>query len=79
MAIVFGSQCIVVDIDAKQIDEVWKVHLVGGKIATEINLFDWAKEVESRGAGEILFTSMDNDGTKKRFCKWCISQTIKTC
>ena len=37
MAIVFGSQCIVVDIDAKQIDEVWKVHLVGGKIATEIN------------------------------------------
>jgi cyclase len=63
----FGSQCIVVAIDAKQIDGQWKVHLVGGKVPTELNLFDWAKEVEQRGAGEILFTSMDHDGTKQGF------------
>ena len=63
----FGSQCIVVAIDAKQINGNWKVHLVGGKQPTDIDLFDWAQEVESRGAGEILFTSMDNDGTKNGF------------
>jgi cyclase len=63
----FGSQCIVVAIDAKQIDGLWKVHLVGGKVPTELDLFDWAKEVEQRGAGEILFTSMDHDGTKQGF------------
>ncbi|MEO1487059.1 MAG: imidazole glycerol phosphate synthase subunit HisF [Bacteroidota bacterium] len=63
----FGSQCIVVAIDAKQIDGQWKVHLVGGKVPTELDLFDWAKEVEERGAGEILFTSMDHDGTKNGF------------
>lgn len=63
----YGSQCIVVAIDAKQIDGQWKVHLVGGKVPTELDLFDWAKEVEQRGAGEILFTSMDHDGTKQGF------------
>lgn len=63
----FGSQCIVVAIDAKRIDEIWKVHLVGGKQATDINLFDWVVEVANRGAGEILFTSMENDGTKDGF------------
>jgi len=63
----FGSQCIVVAIDAKQIDGEWIVHLVGGKVPTEIKLFDWAKKVEQLGAGEILFTSMDHDGTKNGF------------
>ncbi len=63
----FGSQCITVAIDAKRINGIWKVHLVGGKVATDLNLFDWAKEVADRGAGEILFTSMDNDGTKDGF------------
>ncbi|AWX46049.1 Imidazole glycerol phosphate synthase subunit HisF [Flagellimonas maritima] len=63
----FGSQCIVVAIDAKQIDGNWKVHLVGGKVPTDIDLFEWAKEVEERGAGEILFTSMNHDGTKGGF------------
>jgi len=63
----FGSQCILVAIDAKQIEGQWKVHLVGGKLPTELDLFDWAKEVEQRGAGEILFTSMDHDGTKQGF------------
>ena len=63
----FGSQCIVVAIDAKEIDGEWFVHLAGGTIPTEIKLFDWAKEVEERGAGEILFTSMNHDGTKNGF------------
>ena len=67
LAAKFGSQCIVVAIDAKQIDGEWIVHLVGGKVPTEIKLFDWAKEVEERGAGEILFTSMNHDGTKNGF------------
>jgi cyclase len=63
----FGSQCVVVAIDAKQIEGEWLVHLVGGKVPTEIKLFDWAKEVAALGAGEILFTSMDHDGTKNGF------------
>ena len=67
LATQFGSQCVVVAIDAKQVDGEWLVHLVGGKVPTEIKLFDWAKEVEQRGAGEILFTSMDHDGTKVGF------------
>ena len=63
----FGSQCVVVAIDAKQIEGEWFMHLAGGTIPTEIKLFDWAKEVEKRGAGEILFTSMNHDGTKNGF------------
>ena len=63
----FGSQCIVVAIDAKQIEGNWRVYLAGGSIATDLDLFDWAKEAEQRGAGEILFTSMNNDGTKDGF------------
>lgn len=63
----FGSQCVVVAIDAKQIDGEWFVHLAGGTIPTDIKLFEWAKEVENRGAGEILFTSMNHDGTKAGF------------
>lgn len=63
----FGSQCIVVAIDARQINGDWIVHTHGGSRPTELELFNWAKEVESRGAGEILFTSMDHDGTKQGF------------
>jgi cyclase len=63
----FGSQCIVIAIDAKQTNDDWFVHLAGGTIPTEIRLFDWAMEVEQRGAGEILFTSMNHDGTKNGF------------
>lgn len=70
----FGSQCIVVAIDAKQINGEWIVHLVGGKVPTEIRLFDWAKEVEQRGAGEILFTSMDHDGTKDGFANEALAR-----
>jgi cyclase len=47
---------------------------VGGKVPTELNLFDWAKEVEERGAGEILFTSMDNDGTKNGFANEALAR-----
>ncbi|MEM7379880.1 MAG: imidazole glycerol phosphate synthase subunit HisF [Bacteroidota bacterium] len=70
----FGSQCIVVAIDAKKIDENWKVHLVGGKVPTDVDLFEWAAEVEQRGAGEILFTSMDHDGTKNGFANAALAQ-----
>lgn len=70
----FGSQCVVVAIDAKQIDGEWIVHLVGGKVPTELNLFEWAKEVEKRGAGEILFTSMNNDGTKDGFANQALAK-----
>ena len=74
LAAKFGSQCITVAIDAKQIDGEWIVHLVGGKVPTELNLFDWAKEVEERGAGEILFTSMDHDGTKDGFANKALAR-----
>ncbi|MCH3882119.1 MULTISPECIES: imidazole glycerol phosphate synthase subunit HisF [Tenacibaculum] len=70
----FGSQCVVVAIDAKQINGEWIVHLAGGTIATELNLFDWASEVEKRGAGEILFTSMNNDGTKAGFANEALAK-----
>ncbi|WP_289045709.1 imidazole glycerol phosphate synthase subunit HisF [uncultured Olleya sp.] len=74
----FGSQCVVVAIDAKQIDGEWIVHLAGGSIPTKLNLFDWAKEVESRGAGEILFTSMNNDGTKAGFANQALAKLSET-
>ncbi len=70
----FGAQCITVAIDAKQIDGQWKVHLNGGRLPTEIDLFEWAKEVEQRGAGEILFTSMDHDGTKAGFANEALAK-----
>jgi cyclase len=70
----FGSQCVVVAIDAKKINDDWIVHLVGGKVPTELNLFDWAIEVEKRGAGEILFTSMNNDGTKNGFANEALTK-----
>ncbi len=70
----FGSQCVVVAIDAKEIDGTWKVHLAGGSIPTDIDLFEWAKEVEERGAGEILFTSMNHDGTKNGFANEALAK-----
>lgn len=63
----FGSQCIVLAVDAKLIDGRWKVFLVGGRVETELELFDWIKQGVALGAGEILFTSMDHDGTKNGF------------
>ena len=70
----FGTQCVVVAIDAKQIANDWIVHLVGGKVPTEKKLFEWAQEVVARGAGELLFTSMDHDGTKAGFANQALRQ-----
>lgn len=60
----FGSQCIVVAIDPRRVDDKWIVHINGGRVPTEREAVEWAKEVEDRGAGEIMLTSMDRDGTK---------------
>jgi imidazole glycerol-phosphate synthase subunit HisF len=67
----FGSQCIVVNIDPKRVRkdgrEVWEVHINGGRIGTGREAVDWAREVECLGAGEIVLTSMDADGTKNGY------------
>lgn len=63
----YGSQCIVVAIDTRCIDGKHFVHTHGGRKPTEIDTFAWAREVQERGAGEILMTSMDHDGTKNGF------------
>ena len=63
----FGSQCIVVAIDAKKEGDLWSVFTHGGKNKTQLNAIDWAKKVEDLGAGEILMTSMDKDGTKSGY------------
>lgn len=63
----FGSQCIVVAIDVKKTGDQYNVYLNGGRVDTGINAVEWAKEVVDRGAGEILLTSMDSDGTKAGF------------
>ena len=63
----FGSQVCVVAIDARFDSDGWHCYLKGGRERTELNLFDWAREAQERGAGEILFTSMDHDGVKEGF------------
>ena len=63
----FGSQCIVLAIDARKQINQWMVHTHGGREITDKKLFSWAKEAQERGVGEILFTSMDHDGTKNGF------------
>lgn len=73
----FGSQCLVLAIDAKLIDN-WKVYLNGGRVETELDLFEWAKEAEQLGAGEILFTSMNHDGTKNGFANDALRQLSET-
>ena len=63
----FGNQCIVVAIDAKQRGKSWSVYTHGGRKITQLDAIEWAKEVVERGAGEILLTSMDRDGTKEGY------------
>jgi cyclase len=63
----FGSQCVVVAIDAKLIDDEWIVVVDGGRTPTDLKTISWARTVEKLGAGEILLTSMNNDGTKAGF------------
>lgn len=67
LALEFGSQCIVLAIDTRFEEGDWYVYLNGGRVKTDKKAFDWAKEAVDRGAGEILLTSMNNDGTKKGF------------
>jgi imidazole glycerol-phosphate synthase subunit HisF len=63
----FGSQCVVVAIDTKFVNGEWIVYVNGGRIPTELKTMDWVKQVEELGAGEILLTSMNNDGMKTGF------------
>lgn len=77
----YGRQFVVVAIDAKLVDGVWRVTTHGGSRLTDKELFSWAKEVEERGAGEIMFTSMDHDGTRNgypcdTFAKLCEEVSI---
>ena len=67
LARTFGSQFVVLAIDARKVINQWTVHTHGGTKPTDKKLFSWAKEGQDRGAGEILFTSMDHDGTKQGF------------
>jgi cyclase len=67
LAKAFGSQFVVLAIDARKMGNQWTVHTHGGSQPTEKKLFSWSKEGQDRGAGEILFTSMDHDGTKSGF------------
>jgi len=67
---IYGSQCIVVAIDARRVKgrgDTWEVYVAGGRTPTGIDAVSWAEEAERRGAGEILLTSMDRDGTKDGF------------
>lgn len=77
----YGRQFVVVAIDAKMVDGAWRVTTHGGSRLTDRELFSWAKEVEERGAGEIMFTSMDHDGTRNgypcdTFARLCDSISI---
>jgi cyclase len=67
LAKAFGSQFVVLAIDARKIDNQWIVHTHGGSKPTDKKLFSWAKEGQTRGAGEIMYTSMDHDGTRQGF------------
>ncbi len=70
----FGSQVCVVAIDARQTPDGWKCDLNGGRKETDRDLFDWAHEANERGAGEILFTSMDHDGVKNGYANEALSR-----
>ncbi len=63
----FGSQCIVLSVDTKLVDGEWLVYLNGGSVPTKLKTSEWVKQAESLGAGEILLTSIDNDGTRHGF------------
>lgn len=78
MAREFGCQCIVIAIDAKLEGSNWNIYLNGGRVSTGLDLYSWAKETESRGAGEVLFTSMNHDGTKNGFANDALSRLTQT-
>jgi cyclase len=70
----FGSQFVVLAIDAREDAGIWTVYIHGGRIPVEKTLFDWAGEGQERGCGEILFTSMNHDGTRKGFANHALSR-----
>ena len=70
----FGSQVCVVAIDARQTEKGWKCYLNGGRVETDRYLMEWAREVNDRGAGEILFTSMDHDGVKTGYANQALAE-----
>ncbi len=74
----FGSQVCVCAIDAKEENGKWTCYLNGGRIPTQLELFSWAKEAEERGAGEILFTSMNHDGVKTGFANDALAHLSDT-
>ncbi len=74
----FGSQVCVVAIDARQTDKGWKCYLNGGRVETDHDLFRWAKECNERGAGEILFTSMNHDGVKRGYANEALATLAST-
>lgn len=74
----FGSQCVVVAIDTKFINDKWKVFVKGGREETNLTTINWAKKAEELGAGEILLTSMNNDGTKAGFALEITNQVSKS-
>jgi imidazole glycerol-phosphate synthase subunit HisF len=73
----FGSQVCVVAIDGKQTENGWRCFLNGGRVQTDHDLFEWAKEANERGAGEILFTSMDHDGVKQGYSNEALDKLSK--
>lgn len=77
-ALNFGSQCVIVAIDANLIDDEWRVFLNGGRVATDLNVFDWARRTVDLGAGEILLTSMRHDGTRNGFAVELTRQVAET-
>lgn len=77
LAKLYGSQCVVVAIDARKIDRQWTVHSHGGQRRTNLTLIDWAVEVQERGCGEVLFTSMDHDGTKAGYAIEALQKLTK--
>ena len=74
ISVAFGVQCVIVAIDAKCVDGKWYVHTHGGRKNVGLDLFEWAKQAEEMGAGEILFTSMDHDGTKDGYAIEALSK-----
>lgn len=74
----FGSQFVVLAIDARSDGSKWEVFVHGGRIKTEFELFEWAREGQERGCGEILFTSMDHDGTKGGFACQALAELSET-
>jgi cyclase len=77
IASVFGAQCTVVGVDGKLVNGQWLVHTHGGTKATELKVIDWCLECERLGAGEILLTSMENDGTKNGFANDLLMEVNK--